>query len=135
MTATAHHRSLKHSLQQALMALLVVVWPFAAFGFIYPLGISVDSDCTKVDSAKLDLRNLDDAMTAYVAKTGLTPETGNAMNALVGARIIAQPAVDPWGHEYIYVKEGALPVFISYGRDGVPGGSDDDADLSSKDLR
>lgn len=134
MTAPARHRSLKHSLQQALMALLVVVWPFAAFGFIYPLGITTHVQHTSRDVVKRDLQNLDDAMKVYAAKTGLTPETGNAMNALVGAHVIAQPAVDPWGHEYIYVKEGTLPVFISYGRDGAPGGSGDDADLSSKDL-
>lgn len=41
--------------------------------------------------------------------------------------------LDPWGHAYQYRQPGARSDYeiASYGRDGKPGGSGDDADISS----
>lgn len=43
--------------------------------------------------------------------------------------------LDPWGRAYVYVSPGeANPVsydLVSYGRDGVPGGDGEDADVES----
>jgi general secretion pathway protein G len=36
---------------------------------------------------------------------------------------------DPWQREYIYVRGQTVDV-LTYGRDGVPGGDGDDADVS-----
>lgn len=35
---------------------------------------------------------------------------------------------DPWGREYVYLP-GAPPNVLTFGRDGVPGGTRDDADV------
>jgi general secretion pathway protein G len=43
---------------------------------------------------------------------------------------------DPWGHEYIYQcpgPNGSDYIIISYGPTGVPGGTGDDAEISSED--
>jgi general secretion pathway protein G len=42
--------------------------------------------------------------------------------------------LDPWGHPYVYQVPGAKGDYavISYGRDGQPGGSGEDADISSE---
>ena len=41
---------------------------------------------------------------------------------------------DPWGHPYVYVQPGTHQNDFdleSYGRDGQPGGSGEDADLGN----
>jgi general secretion pathway protein G len=42
--------------------------------------------------------------------------------------------LDPWGHPYVYQVPGTKGDYavISYGRDGQPGGSGEDADISSE---
>lgn len=42
--------------------------------------------------------------------------------------------LDPWGHPYVYQVPGAKGDYavISYGRDGQPGGTGEDADISSE---
>ena len=39
--------------------------------------------------------------------------------------------MDPWGHPYVYRTPGQKGEFevFSYGRDGKPGGSGEDADI------
>lgn len=46
--------------------------------------------------------------------------------------------IDPWGRAYMFIApgpEGHPYEVASYGADGQPGGSGEDADLSSSDLR
>jgi general secretion pathway protein G len=88
----------------------------------------------KVDRAKMDIANIETALKTYYAKKGSYPDTGTGLKALVDAQILEKMPVDPWDHEYVYLNEGGKPVVISYGKDGAPGGTDFDADLSSKDL-
>lgn len=87
----------------------------------------------KVDRAKMDIGNIGNALKTYYAKKGNYPDTGSGLKALVDAQILEKMPVDPWDHEYVYLNEGGKPVVMSYGKDGAPGGSDYDADLSSKD--
>ena len=45
---------------------------------------------------------------------------------------------DPWERPYVYeppAKPGGPPCVRSYGRDGLPGGDDDDADYDDRVLR
>lgn len=88
----------------------------------------------KVDRAKMDIANILNALKTYYAKKGNYPDTGAGLKALVDSNILEKMPVDPWDHEYVYLNEGGKAVVISYGKDGAPGGSDYDADLSSKDL-
>jgi len=87
----------------------------------------------KVDRAKMDIANIMNALKTYYAKKGNYPDTGTGLKALVDAQILEKMPVDPWDHEYQYLNEGGKPVVKSYGKDGQEGGSDFDADLSSKD--
>lgn len=43
------------------------------------------------------------------------------------------PRKDPWGHDYIYNYPGTHGKYdlLSYGKDGEPGGEDEDADITS----
>ncbi len=88
----------------------------------------------KVSRAKLDVANIKDAMKTYYLKAGKYPDTGTGIRALVDANILERIPVDPWDHEFVYMNEGGKPVIVSYGKDGAPGGTDLDEDISSKDA-
>ena len=90
-------------------------------------------DKAKVDVANQDIATLMNALKTYYVKKGSYPDTSTGLRALVDAQIIERAPIDPWQHEYIYLNEGGKPVVMTYGRDGTPGGTDLDADLSSKD--
>ena len=53
--------------------------------------------------------------------------------ALAGAGVGPLPLKDPWGNPFIYTMPGSHGDYdlVSYGKDGAPGGSDLDADITS----
>jgi general secretion pathway protein G len=88
----------------------------------------------KVDRAKMDVRQIKDMLQTYYMKKGKYPDTGSGLKSLLEAQITEKALIDPWDHEYIYVLESGKPNVISYGKDGAPGGSEYDADVSLKEL-
>ena len=76
--------------------------------------------------------------------TGRFPTTEEGLNALVvkpadvdnwtGPYLKKGVPLDPWGHPYVYQVPGTKGDYavISYGRDGRPGGTGEDADISSE---
>jgi general secretion pathway protein G len=76
--------------------------------------------------------------------TGRFPTTEEGLNALVvkpadvdnwtGPYLKKGVPLDPWGHPYVYQVPGSKGDYavISYGRDGRPGGTGEDADISSE---
>jgi hypothetical protein len=70
---------------------------------------------------------------------GTYPDSLNALNELnnEGTPYLRwkPPYKDPWGREYIYLPPGPgtepYPTVYTLGRDGSPGGSGDDKDLST----
>ena len=81
-----------------------------------------------------DIPAIKSALDLYYAKKSKYPDTGMGLKALVDNQLVEKIPTDPWQHEYVYLLENGKPVIISYGRDGAPGGSDNDADISSKDA-
>jgi len=106
----------------------------------------------RVKTARIQLRQLKNAVQLYQAEQGRLPTQEQGLEALVrksdlppvpanypadgyldGRRVPA----DPWGRDYIYVVPGAdgLPFeILTYGRDGEPGGDGDATDISTADL-
>jgi general secretion pathway protein G len=76
--------------------------------------------------------------------TGRFPTAEEGLNALVvkpadvdnwtGPYLKKGVPPDPWGHPYVYQVPGTKGDYavISYGRDGRPGGTGEDADISSE---
>jgi len=89
----------------------------------------------KIDTARLDIRQIENALKLYYTKKGQYPDTGQGLRALVDTNNLEKMPVDPWNREYVYLNEGGKPVIISYGRDGAPGGEGEDQDISNKDNR
>jgi general secretion pathway protein G len=80
-----------------------------------------------LDQFRLDMRRYP------TAEEGLAALTDKPANAAGWSGPYLKKAVptDPWGHAYVYRTPGAKGEFdlFSYGRDGKPGGSGEDADI------
>jgi general secretion pathway protein G len=93
--------------------------------------------------AKADITQLDSAIEEYhLANGGRYPDS---LEELVSPDVNGHTYVkakqipkDPWGNDYLYEPSrgrGVPPVVRSLGRDGLPGGEGDDADLDSVSIR
>ena len=101
-----------------------------------------------------DMAALNTALQSYLADNQIYPLTAQGLEALVtksdtypkpprfraGGYIAAIP-VDPWGRPYQYASEEKLRMekieysLFTLGKDGKEGGSGDDADISSAQLK
>jgi len=97
---------------------------------------------SEVTAAKAQLDAFDKALQAYRIDTGRFPTTAQGLQLLLvappdetrwrGPYLKGQLPLDPWGHAYQYRSPGSQGQefeLLSLGKDGVPGGAGDDADL------
>lgn len=126
-----------------LIELLVVVLIIGLLsGFVAPRYFSqVGKSETTVARAQIDA--LEKALDQYRIDTGHYPGTDLGLNALVqrpasepkwtGPYLRKSVPLDPWGKPYLYRMPGERGDFdlISYGKDGRPGGSGENADLGN----
>lgn len=117
-----------------LIEIIVVITILSLLMAAVGVAVIPQLEQAKVDRAKMDIGNIQNALKTYYAKKGNYPDTGLGLKALVDAQILERVPVDPWETEYVYMKEGSTPVIISYGKDKAPGGAETDADISSKEL-
>ena len=124
----------RHSKGMTLIEIIVVITILSLLMAAVGIAVIPQLDQAKVDRAKMDIGNIQNALKTYYAKKGNYPDTGVGLKALVDAQILERAPLDPWDTEYVYMKEGSTPVIISYGKDKAPGGTETDADISSKEL-
>ena len=123
-----------------LLVVMVIIGLLA--GFVAPRYFAqVGKSQVKVAKAQLDA--LDKALDQFRLDVGRYPTSEEGLQALV-----AQPSgeqrwsgpylkkgvpLDPWGRAYLYQEPGTHGDFDlqSYGKDGRPGGSGEDADLTN----
>lgn len=100
---------------------------------------------SEVTIAQAQIEAFDRALDTYRIDIGRYPSVEQGLNALVarpdnekkwrGPYLQKEVPLDPWGHPYLYRQpgpNGAEYQIISYGKDGQPGGTGDDADLSNR---
>jgi general secretion pathway protein G len=119
------------------MTLIEIIVVLAILGLIasaVTVGVMNAFAGAKVDATKLQIGNFKTALDAYKVKNSKYPDTGAGLQALVDKKIMESLPKDAWGNDYVYMNEGGTPVILSYGADGAPGGTDENADISSKDL-
>lgn len=92
-------------------------------------------------AAQSQIRALNQALDQYRLDTGHYPRNEQGLNVLMvrpadepkwnGPYLASDLPPDPWGHPYVYRTPGEKSeyVVLSYGKDGQPGGSGDDADI------
>ncbi|OHC71265.1 MAG: type II secretion system protein GspG [Rhodocyclales bacterium GWA2_65_20] len=97
----------------------------------------------EVKTARAQIDGLEKALDTYRLDVGRYPSSEQGLNALMaqpgGAVRWAGPYLkkaippDPWGRSYVYKSPGEHGEFdlYSYGRDGVAGGSGEDADITN----
>lgn len=135
-----------------LIEILVVMAIIMGLVTVVTVNVLQKQKKARVDTAKIQIRELQNAVAHYQIEQGRIPTMEQALDALV-RRPTAPPVPetypkdgylasrnlprDPWNHEYVYIVPGpeGLPFeIVSYGVDGEPGGADDAADISSAKL-
>lgn len=130
-----------------LIELLVVIVVISLLaGLVGPLVFRNVGDA-KVSAAKAQIELFSLALDQYRLDNDYYPSTAQGLEAL-RAGPAGEPAarnwrgpylrkvvpLDPWGHPYAYVCPGVHnPTsfdLLSYGRDGRPGGTGEDADIN-----
>jgi general secretion pathway protein G len=98
---------------------------------------------SEIATAKAQIDALDKALEQYRLDTGRYPSTELGLNALVtrpanepkwnGPYLKKAVPADPWGKPYAYKQPGEHGDFdlVSLGKDGAPGGTGDNTDLTN----
>ncbi|MGN6702947.1 MAG: type II secretion system major pseudopilin GspG [Burkholderiaceae bacterium] len=123
-----------------LLVVIVIIGLLAAYvgpRYFAQLGKS------EVTVAKAQIESFEKALDTYRLDVGRYPTTEEGLAALT-ARPAAAPGwngpylkkavpPDPWSHAYVYRAPGGKGDYdiLSYGRDGQPGGSGEDADIAN----
>lgn len=98
----------------------------------------------KSDTARLQVADFEAALDTFYLDNGRYPTTSEGLEALVQAPAgmkkwngpyLKKGVVpkDPWGRDYIYKSPGEHGQYdlYTYGADGAPGGTKEDADIVS----
>lgn len=119
-----------------LMEILVVVFILGLLATLVAVNVGGHVDPAKRTTAAANIRTIANAVSMYALEYGAPPSTADGIAALVEApeRFLKSVPVDPWGCPYHYASDGRDFTVVSYGRDGQPGGSGLDEDISSDDL-
>ena len=123
-----------------LLVVMVIIGLLA--GFVAPRYFAqVGKSQVKVARAQIDA--LDKALDQFRLDLGRYPTTEEGLQALVtapgnepawaGPYLKKSVPADPWGRPYVYQQPGSHSDFdlLSYGKDGRPGGSGEDADVTN----
>ena len=133
MTLTRRIRRARRGM--TLIEIIVVIAIIALLTAAVAVAVIPALETAKRDVARgSDIPAIKHALDIYYAKKGKYPDTGTGLKALVDAQVMEKIPTDPWQHEYIYLLENGKPTIITYAKDGVAGGTDNDADISSKDA-
>jgi general secretion pathway protein G len=126
-----------------LLELLVVVAIIGLLaGYVAPKYFSQIGK-SEVTAARAQIDALEKALDQYRLDTGHYPATELGLGALVtrppnepkwnGPYLRKAVPADPWGRPYLYKYPGERAEYevVSYGKDGVPGGTGEAADLTN----
>lgn len=107
-----------------------------------------EAEKAKADATRIQMRSLDSALSLYRLHNSRYPTTEQGLEALIrrpevgdipenwqGPYLNANRVpTDGWNNEFIYVSDGRDFTIVSLGADGREGGTELDADISSKEL-
>ena len=127
-----------------LLELLVVVAIIGLLvGFVAPRYFGQIGK-SEVATTKAQIDALEKALDQYRLDTGHYPSTEAGLNALAqrpqntpkwnGPYLKKAVPLDAWGKPYAYKSPGESSDFdiVSYGKDGQPGGTGDNADITNR---
>ena len=121
-----------------LLVVIVIIGLLA--GYVAPRYFS-QVGRSEVQVAKAQIESIEKALDQYRLDMRRYPSAEEGLQALIAKPADAQAwsgpylkkavPMDPWGRAYVYRTPGQKGEFelISYGRDGRPGGTGEDADI------
>lgn len=144
MSRCLHGRKLGGSAGFTLLELLVVLVILGLLAsFVGPRYFSQIGK-SETGIARTQIQSLGRALDQYRLDTGRFPPTEIGLNALFekpvnevrwnGPYLNDKPPADPWGRPYRYRTPGPAGKdyeVMSFGKDGAPGGSGENADISN----
>jgi len=118
-----------------IMVVLIIIGVMASI--VAPRFIE-RADEAKVDSTKVQMKNIEQALKLYRLQHGKYPSSSEGLKVLVstdkgGKSYLDDLPKDAWGFEFVYLSPGVHGDvdILSYGADGKPGGVDFDADIGN----
>jgi general secretion pathway protein G len=128
------------------MEMLIVIMIIAILASLILPNLFGRTDQAKVAKAKADVSELASLLQVYRIDNGKYPTTEEGLDSLVhqpsdapdwkGPYTTKNISMDPWGNPYQYQSpgpDGQDFLITSYGADGQPGGTGNDADITSDD--
>jgi len=120
-----------------IMVVLIIIGVMAAI--VAPRFVE-RADEAKVDSTKIQMKNIEQALKLYRLQKGQYPASSEGLNALTasgkgGKSYLDALPKDAWGGDFIYLSPGVHGDvdILSYGADGKAGGTGFDADIGNWD--
>ena len=127
---------------------LVVMIILALIAGIVGAQLLGEAEKAKADATRIQIRSLESALSLYRLHNSTYPTTEQGLQSLLRKPEVGTipeqwqgPYVagnnlpkDGWRHDFIYISDGRDITIISLGADGQEGGTDLDADISSKNL-
>lgn len=125
-----------------LVELMVVVAIIGLLATVVAVNVFSQSYKARVTKVTADMNGIENAVGLYRLDNGRVPAVleelwirpANSPKWGPDPYVNKRPPKDPWGNEYTYERRGRQIELISLGADGVPGGTDEDADLTSTQL-
>lgn len=131
-----------------LTELMVVIFIIGLLATVVMINVLPSQDRAMVTKAEADIATLGTALEQYRLDNLSYPATSDGLNALTNAPpSLTQPEryrrggyirslpQDPWGRPYQYqapAPDGGPFEIASYGADGAPGGTEENADIRGK---
>ncbi|WNG35262.1 general secretion pathway protein GspG [Archangium minus] len=113
-----------------LVGIVIILATAGAFGIA---SLTFDRTLSPLQrQARAEIRGLEGYFKSYHRITGRFPSQAENFYPLLQVGLIKEVPNDPWGRTYQYrMSDTGKGYIMSYGADGLPGGSGDDADLIS----
>ncbi len=144
-------RALRGNSGFSLIELMVVVIILGILAMYIGPKLMGRTEQAKEVQTRVQIEGLETALKLYKLDNGVYPTTEQGLQALVerpdeenvlqnwrkgGYLEKGKVPKDPWGNEFIYLSPGIQGDYdiTSYGADGVPGGEDENKDISSWEI-
>jgi len=114
----------------SLVEVMVVIAIILTLMSILAFGVVSVWESSKVETTRLQLGRIQERVLIYTVKSKKPPSTSEGLGAVFGDEPVP---TDAWGNEFLYLSpgpDGKDYDILSYGRDGVQGGTGNNADIS-----
>ncbi|MCR9218028.1 MAG: type II secretion system protein GspG [bacterium] len=143
------HRSslvrVRHRRGMTLVEVLAVVVILGLLADTLAVGFSGAFSESRVELARTGVTIIKERVEMYQYSTGDLPSPSEGLTVLSGPDAIGKSyeltqdqLTDPWGRTYVFISpasDGSAFEIVCYGADGQPGGTGENQDISSRNLR